>query len=459
MTLENMEILRLDDSRSNRNDSTSSTESEGSEVDDTLLYHMQKKYLEEPEVDSFINFFGTSPCKLACERHLELMVLNKKGISSIGDELSLAPFVATVVDLDLAYNEINDWNVVAGLLNSMPLLKRLNLSHNPLQKQINTDLPQCSNIKSLLLNGTNLPLKSLAVICKKLPNLQELDLNKNDSYSKYDPFPEVVSATVTQLQLNACDFQDWNVVLHVIKAFPGVERLYLSENKISNVEPICPVTGISTTDITAKIKFLSLHNCSINDWNSIEKLDLMTRLEELKILNNPLFEQLPNEEKYHLVVGRLPKLKILNGSPITDTQREDSERFFIRFYQGHEEKPAIWNKLVSIHGNLEQLVKVDFTPRKWALVILRCEEKGICIRLKVRLTKTVMDLMKFASKLTEISVPLMRIFYHDIHVDSHGPTELRFPGQALQYLRIEDGDEFFIQSKILPPEKSVIRSY
>lgn len=56
MTLENMEILRLDDSRSNRNDSTSSTESEGSEVDDTLLYHMQKKYLEEPEVDSFINF-------------------------------------------------------------------------------------------------------------------------------------------------------------------------------------------------------------------------------------------------------------------------------------------------------------------------------------------------------------------------------------------------------------------
>lgn len=62
MTYENMEVLRLSDSRSNRNDSTSSTETDASEADDTLLYHMQKKYLEEPEVDSFINFVRLLSC-------------------------------------------------------------------------------------------------------------------------------------------------------------------------------------------------------------------------------------------------------------------------------------------------------------------------------------------------------------------------------------------------------------
>lgn len=376
---------------------------------------------------------------------MELLVLNKKGIVAIGDERRLAPFVVHVTDLDLAYNEITDWNIVSILLSSMPHLKRLNLSHNPLSNEIDLNLPSCSYLSSLLLNGTNLPLTCLSNICQKMPNLKELDLNENDSYANSNPFMNQISSTVTQLQLNACEFQEWNAVLNVVRSFPALQRLYLSENKISNVDSHCKITGISTSDIASNVKFLSLHNCLIENWTAIENLDLMPNLEELKILNNPLFETIPDEEKYHLVIGRLPKLKMLNGSRINATQREDSERFFIRFYQGCEEKPAIWNRLVSIHGNLEQLVKVDLTPRKFALVVLRCEEKDLCVRLKVRLNKTVMDLMKFASKLTEISIPLMRIFYHDIHVDSCGPTELRFPGQALQHLRIEDGDEFFVQ--------------
>jgi hypothetical protein len=56
-------------------------------------------------------------------------------------------------------------------------------------------------------------------------------------------------------------------------------------------------------------------------------------------------------------------------SVISDArQREDSERFFIRYYANAEKKPLIYDQLVAEHGILEQLVKVDLTPKKYAKV-------------------------------------------------------------------------------------------
>lgn len=61
MTLTNMSLLTLKDTRDGiRNDSTSSSNDSSSDSfddDDTLLYHMEKKYLQEDQdVDSYINF-------------------------------------------------------------------------------------------------------------------------------------------------------------------------------------------------------------------------------------------------------------------------------------------------------------------------------------------------------------------------------------------------------------------
>lgn len=35
---------------------------------------------------------------------------------------------------------------------------------------------------------------------------------------------------------------------------------------------------------------------------------------------------------------RLPSVTVLNGSVVTAAEREDAERFFIRFYQGYSEE-------------------------------------------------------------------------------------------------------------------------
>lgn len=366
-------------------------------------------------------------------------------IAKIGNEQKLALLVGAVSDVDLAFNDIKDWKVIKTILNCMPQLRRLNLSHNPLEADITEDLPTCSNLTSLLLNGVNLPFESLSQLCSKMPLLQEIHLNENDEYANVPFYNTLISKKVQFLQLNACNFNSWDAVMNLLRAFPNVQRLFLCNNKLGIVSNQCSITGATMKELTAYVRFLAIQECHINEWQAIESFENIGQLEELKVLNNPLFNNLSNEERYHLVIGRLRNLKVLNGSPINDTQREDSERFFVRYYQGQNDKPNVWHELVTIHGNLEELVEVDFTPKKYASVVLRCEEKSVCTQLLMRLNKRVSDLMKFCSKVTGIPMTRLRIFYHDKNVDNCGPTELRFPNQFLTRLHIEDGDEFLIQ--------------
>ena len=68
----------------------------------------------------------------------------------------------------------------------------------------------------------------------------------------------------------------------------------------------------------------------------IVQLSSWPRLVDLRINGIPLLDSYNDEEKLHLVVGRLENLMLLNGSPITEEQRETSERFFIRYYEVRE---------------------------------------------------------------------------------------------------------------------------
>lgn len=71
---------------------------------------------------------------MANERGLELLVLDRKNITNVGDVERFASFVQNVSELDLAWNQISSWSTVSTLLRTMPSLKMLNLSHNPIDK-------------------------------------------------------------------------------------------------------------------------------------------------------------------------------------------------------------------------------------------------------------------------------------------------------------------------------------
>lgn len=47
------------------------------------------------------------------------------------------------------------------------------------------------------------------------------------------------------------------------------------------------------------------------------------------------------KERRQQMVARLPNLEKLNGTPISETEREAAERMFIRLYMDSEEKPEM----------------------------------------------------------------------------------------------------------------------
>lgn len=47
-----------------------------------------------------------------------------------------------------------------------------------------------------------------------------------------------------------------------------------------------------------------------------------------------------------------------------------------RYYDVRETKPKIFARLIERHGRVEQLCKVDMTPKKYAIIAVICEETG-----------------------------------------------------------------------------------
>uniref|UniRef100_A0A915NSC6 Tubulin-specific chaperone E n=1 Tax=Meloidogyne floridensis TaxID=298350 RepID=A0A915NSC6_9BILA len=404
---------------------------------------------EEDNAPYIIDIFGTSPCIAARERVLELLVLDNLGISSIGCTQRLISLAHRVTELDLSFNRL-DWLTVGKLLETLPLLSTLNLGYNTkLCGQIDgNELPKANKLSTLILNGLSLSFSTLQTIFNSAPSLRVLHLSKTQfPYSELNcsdlekTTKNFISKNLEELHLNDCEINNWHRVLNVLFYFPKLESLFLADNPLISVHH-CQKCNLQTNELTKKLRVLSLSNTKISSWQSIENLLSLKQLEELKLINIPLLKDYSIEERLHLVIGRLRNLKILNGSHIDNRQHEESERFFIRFYSNSDKKPSIYSELVEKHGMLEQLVKVDLTPKRYAKVVIHCEEcEWVRMLVKLRLSGTVLELMKFLER-------LMRIFYVDKQISALGPEELRFPNQELKLLHIEDDDEFFIQSKL-----------
>ncbi|VIO86751.1 Uncharacterized protein BM_BM2892 [Brugia malayi] len=424
----------------------------------SLIEELEKKYLCNVDIDESIimlkSMTGTSPCKLASEHTLVLLVLNHKYINRIGDKCQFMSICRYAREVDLAWNRLSSWEEITAIF-SLPRLEILNLGYNPLQSSLAVlHLPLAVNLELFILNGTDLQMSTVRKLLNKMPKLKELHLSENRNLENhFDVSDEVMSKSLESLHVSKCDIEHWEAVTSLWRFFPNLTSLSLCENPIRSIS--CKLK-VGTCDLNCLngIRRLSLNKCLIDNWSSIEHLSNITTLQDLRIIAIPLWEEYTNDEHFHLVVGRIPQLKILNGSVISAELREQSERFLIRYYDVHETKPKIFARLIERHGHVEQLCKVDMTPKKYAVVAVICEETGYNANLKIRLTQTVSCLMHMLEKLTRIPVRRMRLFY--INSGNPFPDELRFPSQMLQALHIEDGGKICVQSKMVISRKECI---
>jgi len=405
------------------------------------------------------------------------LVMSDQSISNIGDCEELARSCKNVLELDLAKNDLNDWNEVKKLLNSLKRLRLLNLSHNPLNNNninrmnndqeddndddeltinyfniewpINNENNLYHQLKILILNSCNVDLKIIECLLNRLPDLNELHLASNN-YSIITFTDQFVKYSLKILYFNNNNLSNWNEVCKLGKCFPNLENLVLSHNDLSNFSSI---DELHTSKCFQNLEILILNKLKINEWSVIDQLREFPHLKHVRIQNIPLLNSYNDEEKYYLLVAHLNEsIDSLNGSKITDEDKENCERKYIRHYLDIPIKPPLYYQLENKHGKLNKLADVNLEGNKRVQVKIKFRDQHIYERIDVR--QTVGDFKKQLEKFVGLPSSRFKVFYIDIEACSmsiYGPEELKHLNRCLYSFNIRDGDEIEIDLKPPPP--------
>ncbi|XP_015269303.1 PREDICTED: tubulin-specific chaperone cofactor E-like protein [Gekko japonicus] len=371
-----------------------------------------------------------------------VLVLNSCGITCAGEENEIAAFCAHVSELDLSDNKLEDWQEVSKIVSNVPHLEFLNLSSNPLNLSVleRTCAGSFAGVRKLVLNNSKASWETVHTILQELPGLEELFLCLND-YKTVSCSP-VCCHSLKLLHITDNDLKDWPEIRKLGVMFPSLDTLVLANNYLTTIED----SEDSLGRLFPNLRSISLHKSGLQSWEDIDKLNSFPKLEEVRLLGIPLLQPYTNEERRKLVIARLPSITKLNGSVIAEGEREDSERFFIRYYLDfpQEEVPFRYHELVTKYGKLEKLAVVDLRPRSRAKVEVHFKDQ--VEEMTVRLDQTVAELKKQLKTLVQLPTSSMLVTHCD-HEAPFGPEEMKYNSRALHSYGIRDGDIIYVDSK------------
>ncbi|XP_036209610.1 tubulin-specific chaperone cofactor E-like protein isoform X3 [Myotis myotis] len=371
-----------------------------------------------------------------------VLVLNSCGITCAGEETEIAAFCAHVSELDLSDNKLEDWHEVSKIVSNVPQLEFLNLSSNPLNLSVleRTCAGSFSGVRKLVLNNSKASWETVHTILQELPALEELFLCLND----YETVscPSICCHSLKLLHITDNNLQDWTEIRKLGAMFPSLDTLVLANNHLNAIEE----PDDSLARLFPNLRSISLHKSGLQSWEDIDKLNSFPKLEEVRLLGIPLLQPYTTEERRKLVIARLPSVSKLNGSVVTDDEREDSERFFIRYYVAvpQEEVPFRYHELITKYGKLEPLAEVDLRPQSSAKVEVHFNDQ--VEEMSIRLDQTVAELKKQLKSLVQLP-PSGMLLYHLDHEAPFGPEEMKYSSRALHSFGIRDGDKIYVESK------------
>uniref|UniRef100_T1III1 Ubiquitin-like domain-containing protein n=1 Tax=Strigamia maritima TaxID=126957 RepID=T1III1_STRMM len=374
------------------------------------------------------------------------LVLNDCEISHVGDLEQLEPMCRYVRELDLAKNRLNNLCEVEKILGLMNRLTFLNLSSNNLSQGGNLHIDNVSveTMKWLVLNSTYIPCEAVELILACMPNLEELYLSLN-GYKHIGMDQNKLADSIHLIHVSGNPITNWEDITKLGQKFPNLETLVMAD---------CLIRGIENDEIIGaafeKLQSLNISNNKIDSWEEIDKFRSFPSLIDLRLLGLPLLEHYNPQERRLLMIGRLPNIERLNGSRISDLEREDAERAFIRYYMQKppHEQPNRYGELIAKHGRLDPLANVDLRPKKVIQVVIQYEDKRQLRQISVQ--QTVGAFKCSLQEFCALPTNQIRLFYVDAEIrDFQGPEELRFCNTKMLYtLNVQDGDEFHIVKKL-----------
>uniref|UniRef100_A0A3P8SXV5 Tubulin folding cofactor E like n=1 Tax=Amphiprion percula TaxID=161767 RepID=A0A3P8SXV5_AMPPE len=372
-----------------------------------------------------------------------ILVLNHRGINKAGDRSDIEAFCAHVVELDLSHNQFNDWGEICTIVSSIPHLDFLNLSMNPLSGvELEPSMAEVfSRVRRLVLINTHVSWDTVHMLTQHMPELEELFLCLNGFNTVSESQTSCPSLRLLQITDN--QLQKWAEVRKFGLLYPSLSALVLANNSVDSVGD----TQETLQHLFPNLHSINLNNSGLSKWDDIERLNFFPKLKEVKAKGIPLLQSYSTQERRSLLLAQLPSVTVLNGSAVSDGEREDAERFFIRYYQDfpEQELPKRYHILVSKYGPLAPLAEVDLSPR-CTVVDVRWGERVEAVSL--RLEQTVGDLKKQLKALLQLPTNGIRLFYIDREMCSVlGPEEMKCSSRALHSYSIRDGDEILVVPK------------
>ncbi|KAJ3589339.1 hypothetical protein NHX12_010184 [Muraenolepis orangiensis] len=452
-------------------DSSSSDEEEEGRGGRSFVQVVSEKYDSEnfPYCHGMGMVLMPSPPSSPVKDRLNLpstLVLEHCGITKAGDRTEVAAFCSHVVELDLSHNQLRDWEEIGIIVSNVPHLDFLNLSMNPLSGvQLEPSLAEVfSRVRRLVLTNTHVTWDTVNTLTSHTPELEELFLCLNLYQEVVDserPCPSLRLLQITDNQLRA-----WTEVRKLGAMYPRLEMLVLANNSLDSVED----SSDALEQLFPNLRSLNLSHSGLSTWEDVERLNFFPKLEEVKIKGIPLLQQYSKHQ-------RLPAVSMLNGSLVTEGDREDAERFFIRHFQDlpEEELPrrhsisdendefsprspevaesfltagrGRYHVLVSKYGKLLPLAEVDMTPHG-PTVDVRCGDTVEVVSL--RPGEKVGQLKKRLQALVRLTPGGMRLFHigRASNCSVAVSEEMKYPSRALHSYGIRDGDEILVVPKV-----------
>ncbi|KAJ8625342.1 hypothetical protein MRB53_033872 [Persea americana] len=331
------------------------------------------------------------------------------GVRLTGHPHQINSIVPNLKELDLTGNLLSEWQYVGAICEALPALEVLNLTNNFMAQDI-TGLPLLKNIRILVLNNCGITWKQVEILKQSLPSVEELHLMAN-KLKIIMPEPSACSNGFDLLRLlNLEDncIEMWDEVLKLYQ-LKSLEQLHLNKNKLKwifypNLHPINDL--LTENDVQGKgirpfenLQCLLLGGNLIEDLESVDSLNFFPRLMDVRLSENPVADPGRGGLPRFVLIARLAKVQILNGSEVSPRERKDSEIRYVRLVmtkmQSHnpEEIKRLhprFSELKELHGIEDEKPSTALTgPQKMAAGLLSITLKwvGVSLGEKPPLTK------------------------------------------------------------------------
>ncbi|TPX32079.1 hypothetical protein SmJEL517_g04732 [Synchytrium microbalum] len=256
-------------------------------------------------------------------------------------------------ELDLSRNLFKGVSDVGYLTQCMPKLEILRLGYCRLELDLDR-IPNSAfgNIKVLVLNGINWGWKDVVSMGPYLPCLEDLSFGFQDgmcatlggsnfSNGRHGFFP-----TLRSLNLESNGIHDWQDVSASLSQIPNLESLVLTNNPIENI--------IIHPDTFKTLKSITLSATTISSWKSLDTLNTLPNLVDLRIRRIPLLDSVKQYVQRTMLIARISSLTVLNGSAISSKERKEAELYYVNQVCLSDMQDPSFNDL---HPRYEVLIK------------------------------------------------------------------------------------------------------